>query len=139
MIHYHGLPITPATAAARDDRVDDLAALVRQLARSLSKAAPDHALPAKAVDYLRRKGLQGSPLRDESVKRDDVAGDAKDTARLNWLDEVNAKTNARYGTKYGWRFDLNHNRAALTDHNTPALPVREAIDAAIAARTKDSR
>ena len=42
---------------------DDLTALVRQLVRSLRKAAPQHALPDKALDYLKRKGLQGSPLR----------------------------------------------------------------------------
>ena len=42
---------------------DDLAALVRQLVRSLRKAAPQHALPDKAMDYLKREGLQGSPLR----------------------------------------------------------------------------
>jgi hypothetical protein len=43
--------------------VDDLAALVARLAHSLRQAAPDNDLPDKAVDYLRRKGLQGSPLR----------------------------------------------------------------------------
>lgn len=43
--------------------VDDLSALVRQLAHRLSKAAPDSDLPTKALDYLKRKGLQGSPLR----------------------------------------------------------------------------
>ncbi len=42
---------------------DDLAALVRQLARSLRKTAPDNELAYKALDYLKRKGLQGSPLR----------------------------------------------------------------------------
>jgi phage gpG-like protein len=42
---------------------DDLAALVRQLVRSLRKAAPDNELADKALDYLKRKGLQGSPLR----------------------------------------------------------------------------
>lgn len=62
--------------AAQDDRVDDLSMLARRLVHALSKAAPDHTLPAKAMDYLQRKGLQGSPLRDEAVKRDDVAGDA---------------------------------------------------------------
>lgn len=62
--------------ATRDDRVDDLSMLVRRLVHALSKAAPDHTLPAKAMDYLQRKGLQGSPLRDEAVKRDDVAEDA---------------------------------------------------------------
>jgi hypothetical protein len=41
----------------------DLAALVRQLVRALRKAAPDHDLPARALDYLKRNSLQGSPLR----------------------------------------------------------------------------
>ncbi|WP_286974943.1 hypothetical protein [Pseudomonas sp.] len=44
-------------------QVGDLSMLVRQLVHALRKAAPDHALPAKAVDYLKRKGLQGSPMR----------------------------------------------------------------------------
>ncbi|MBB1599526.1 hypothetical protein [Variovorax sp. UMC13] len=43
--------------------VDDLAALVRRLARSLRKAAPDNALPDQALDYLRRHGLEASILR----------------------------------------------------------------------------
>lgn len=65
---------------------------------------------------------------NEMVKRCEQL--LEDAARLNWLDDVNSRTNERNGTKYGWRFDINHNRAALTDHNYPALPVREAIDAA---------
>lgn len=36
---------------------DDLAQIVKQLARSLRKAAPDNVLPDKALDYLKRKGL----------------------------------------------------------------------------------
>jgi len=55
---------------------------------------------------------------------------AEDTARLDWLDQVNTQTNDRVGTSYGWKFDINHNRAALTDHNLPALHVRAAIDEA---------
>lgn len=43
---------------------DDLAALVRRLAHSLRKASPDNDLSSKALDYLTRTGLQGSPLRD---------------------------------------------------------------------------
>lgn len=42
---------------------EDLAALVVRLARALRKAAPDHDLPKKALDYLDNKGLQGSVLR----------------------------------------------------------------------------
>lgn len=53
-----------------------------------------------------------------------------DTDRLDWLDAVNQRTNSHYGTKYGWKFDINHNRAALTDMNVPALSVRGAIDMA---------
>lgn len=48
---------------------DDLAVLVRQLVRSLRKAAPQHTLPDKALDYLKRKGLQGSPLRHNAQVR----------------------------------------------------------------------
>ena len=50
--------------AALERVADDLSALVQRLARALRKAAPDNDLPEKAMDYLRRKNLQGSPLRD---------------------------------------------------------------------------
>lgn len=43
--------------------VDDLCALAKQFVQRLRKAAPDSDLPEKAMDYLKRKGLQGSPLR----------------------------------------------------------------------------
>ena len=46
--------------------VDDLAQLVKQLVRSLRKANPDNALPDKALDYLKRKELLGSPFREVS-------------------------------------------------------------------------
>lgn len=49
--------------AAPDERVEDLAALVRQLVHSLNKAKPDSDLAKRAVDYLQHKGLAGSPLR----------------------------------------------------------------------------
>src|SRR6185437_15510877 len=53
-----------------------------------------------------------------------------DTARLDWLDKVNRNMNERNGSHYGWRYEINHLRAALTDHNYPPLTIREAIDAA---------
>jgi hypothetical protein len=53
-----------------------------------------------------------------------------DTDRLDWLDAVNHRANARNGSRYGWKFEINFNRAALTDNNSPALSVRAAIDAA---------
>lgn len=49
--------------AKLEREADDLVALVQRLARELRRVAPDHALPAKALDYLKRKGLKGSPLR----------------------------------------------------------------------------
>ncbi len=71
--------------------------------------------------------------RIESLERQLAERDAqaKDAERLDWLDEVNRKTNERNGTRYGWKFDINHNRAALMDHNWPAKSIREAIDAAM--------
>lgn len=55
---------------------------------------------------------------------------SEDSGRLDWLDQVNRRSNDQNNTVYGWKFDINHNRAALTDCNIPALTVREAIDAA---------
>lgn len=43
---------------------DDLSDVVARLARALRKAAPDNDLSEKALDYLRRKGFKGSPLRN---------------------------------------------------------------------------
>jgi len=54
----------------------------------------------------------------------------EDRARLDWLDSVNLHMNERNGSVYGWKYDINHNRASLTDHNLPALTIREAIDCA---------
>ncbi len=52
------------TPLALDSRcVEDLSALVRQLVRSLRKEVPHDELADRAMDYLKRKGLQGSPLR----------------------------------------------------------------------------
>lgn len=55
---------------------DDLAALVRRLAHSLKKAVPSNDLPEKAMDYLKRKDLQGSPLRDEAEAHNAVLSGA---------------------------------------------------------------
>jgi hypothetical protein len=43
--------------------LDNLAAIVRRLAHSLRQAAPNHDLPKRAMDYLRKHGLQGSWFR----------------------------------------------------------------------------
>lgn len=44
--------------------VDDLTALTRRLVHHLAKAAPESLVPDQGLDYLKRKGLQGSPMRD---------------------------------------------------------------------------
>lgn len=44
-------------------KVEDLAALVRQLVHSLQKVKPGSDLATRAVGYLSRKGLAGNPLR----------------------------------------------------------------------------
>ena len=53
-------------AKAEKNKVDDLAALVRRLAHSLDKPNGNTLLARQAVDYLRRHGLEGSPLRSQT-------------------------------------------------------------------------
>lgn len=43
--------------------VDDLSALTKRFVQRLRKAAPGNDLPDQALDYLKRKGLLGSPMR----------------------------------------------------------------------------
>lgn len=50
-----------------DPRVEDLAALVRRLAHALDKPSGNTLLARQALDYLKRHGLQGSPLRDRAA------------------------------------------------------------------------
>lgn len=45
--------------------VDDSAHLIRKLVHCRRQLATDDGLAEKAMDYLKRKGLQGSPLRGE--------------------------------------------------------------------------
>lgn len=49
-------------------QLDEMAMLIRRLVHSLRIAKPDSELPAQALDYLSRKGLQGTPLRESSDK-----------------------------------------------------------------------
>ena len=64
---YADVPdIQPEQVAGMWNKRDtgDLAALVARLVRALRKAAPEHDLPERALDYLKREGLCGSPLRE---------------------------------------------------------------------------
>jgi hypothetical protein len=61
--------ILQAVQPAAPADLDDLAALTRQLVYALKKAKPDSDLAARAVNYLQRKGLAGSPLRAAPPER----------------------------------------------------------------------
>lgn len=58
---------------ATDQTVDDCAALIRQLVHALRKASPTSDLASRAMDYLKRKGLQGSPLREGKKQAAEIA------------------------------------------------------------------
>ncbi|PKM46876.1 MAG: hypothetical protein CVV05_00225 [Gammaproteobacteria bacterium HGW-Gammaproteobacteria-1] len=61
---YDNIDTTVAKAARH--QMDDLVALVRKLVHSLKRAQPDSDIAKRAQDYLRRQGLEGSPLRGEA-------------------------------------------------------------------------
>ena len=44
-------------------KLDELAMLTRMVVHAFRQVAPDNKTAAKAVDYLKRKGLAGNPLR----------------------------------------------------------------------------
>ena len=50
-------------------RVDDLVALINQMAYRLRKVDPASPWPDRATDYLRREGLMPSPLREGSAPK----------------------------------------------------------------------
>jgi hypothetical protein len=45
-------------------QVDDMAVLMRRLCRVVARYEANNTVRAQALDYLHRKGLGGSPLRD---------------------------------------------------------------------------
>lgn len=57
---------------AEGQRTQDLAMLVRMLASSLKRHAPESNLVARAANYLMAKGLTGSPLRNPLVQAEDA-------------------------------------------------------------------
>lgn len=50
-------------ATRQGQMIKDLAMLVKMLVRRIRKLDPKDTVAAKAMDYLKRNGLQGSPLR----------------------------------------------------------------------------
>jgi hypothetical protein len=83
--NVHGT--APELTAAAEALADNLAALVRKLAYCLRKASPGHPESDRAVNYLTRKGLMGSPLRLADAQphvpgEDDVRDVLQDAANL---------------------------------------------------------
>ncbi|MGG2800061.1 hypothetical protein ACQYZN_25905 [Pseudomonas aeruginosa] len=62
---------------AEGQRTQDLAMLVRMLASSLKRHAPESNLVARATNYLAAKGLSGTPLRDSSASVEQAGGDER--------------------------------------------------------------
>jgi len=62
-----GLRAIEESAKRAAATIGDLATLVSRLAHAMRKAAPEHELPGLAMEYLRRNGLCGSPLRDSGA------------------------------------------------------------------------
>jgi hypothetical protein len=54
----------PVSVAEPVAAMDDMRMLIERLAHSLRKAAPGNDLSDQAMDYLKRMGLVGSPLRN---------------------------------------------------------------------------
>ncbi|QES82045.1 hypothetical protein FVA82_11730 [Pseudomonas aeruginosa] len=62
---------------AEGQRTQELAMLVRMLASSLKRHAPESNLVARATNYLAAKGLAGTPLRDAPASVEQVGGDER--------------------------------------------------------------
>lgn len=96
------------------------------------------------VSFLEARRTELQAANNRLTERARVAERARteniaDSARLDWLDHVNARTNDRNKTHYGWRFEINHNRAALSDCHFPPRSVRTAIDEARTLRQEAER
>lgn len=84
-----------------------------------------HEIAQTKTDEERQGWLNDAWYWQEIVNR------LQDARRLDFLDRANHHMNQHYGTVYGWKLEANQNRIALTDHNLPALTVRQAIDSAM--------
>lgn len=62
---------------AEGQRTQELAMLVRMLASSLKRHAPESNLVARATNYLAAKGLAGTPLRDAPASVEQAGGDER--------------------------------------------------------------
>ncbi|HGN0678562.1 TPA: hypothetical protein ACKRM1_005137 [Pseudomonas aeruginosa] len=70
---------------AEGQRTQDLAMLVRMLASSLKRHAPESNLVARATNYLAAKGLAGTPLRDPPAPVEQAGGDER---VIGWRERI---------------------------------------------------
>ncbi|HHX7063328.1 TPA: hypothetical protein ACVGOK_000520 [Pseudomonas aeruginosa] len=70
---------------AEGQRTQDLAMLVRMLASSLERHAPESNLVARATNYLAAKGLAGTPLRDPPAPVEQAGGDER---VIGWRERI---------------------------------------------------
>lgn len=84
-------------AAEPVPRVDELATIIRMLVRHVPD---DKQIKGTAVDYLRRHGLQGSPLRETATPSDALA--ARDAAKVAEGREKGMREAAGLAEEY-WR------------------------------------
>ena len=125
--------ITPPPAAY----TDDLVALVENLAQALSAAAPDNDLAGHALNYLKRNGLQESPLRAaEAAPQAPAAPSGRyklaDDGAHQYLDGIEARYSIERedGTTVAWvlgnEADAKELMAAIG-----AVPAAPAVDAKV--------
>lgn len=62
---------------------------------------------AKTIGEQAGRGEELARKVEVSIRR--IEGAEYDKARLDFLDEANARLNAKYGTTYAWRLIMNHN------------------------------
>ncbi|HBO2999696.1 TPA: hypothetical protein L4R60_002246 [Pseudomonas aeruginosa] len=117
---------------AEGQRTQELAMLVRMLASSLKRHAPDSNLVARATNYLAAKGLAGTPLRDPPAPVKQAGGDER-AAFEAWathlpMDRQYLRPDL-YMPPTQWAWDAWQARAALAQPS-PAPTLRAAIDVA---------
>lgn len=115
---------------------DDLVALVVNLVQALSAVAPDNDLASHALDYLKRNGLQGSPLQAAEAAPQAPAAPvaAPEAARLlsdieDWLNDLRQANFDGYVPQnvFSEAGDFVERIEALPD--TAAAPAAPAVDA----------
>lgn len=62
--------------------MEDLAMLVKKLVRSIRLGVPELQLADRAMDYLKRNGLEGSPLRHNSSYSRTIQGNEMDISAI---------------------------------------------------------